>query len=323
MKAWHVESWREPEEMAFRDLPVPEPAGQQVVIRVVAAGLNFMDALMIRGAYQVKPPFPFTPGIEVSGVVEKAGRGSAYQSGDRVCAILNWGGFAEYALAEDQMVIPVPDTVDLVESCAIPAVYPTSYSALKMTARLRPGETVLVHAGAGGVGTAAIQLARTWGARVIATAGSAEKLRVCREQGAEPVYNYETEDWVNEIRQHTGGKGVDVIYDPIGGVVTGQSVRCLAWRGRLLIVGFASGHIPEIPANRLLLKNAAAMGVFWGNHLIYQPRVVEPVYRDLFAMLCAGQIQPVISQTRPLREAPQAIRDMADRKTWGKVLLIP
>lgn len=323
MRAWRVGKWCLPEEMELVELPIPQPGEKQVLIKVTAAGLNFMDSLMVQGLYQVKPPFPFTPGIEVSGVVEMAGTGSRYSEGDRVCAILDWGGFAEYSLAADALVIPVPDEVDLLVSTAIPAIYPTAHSALKMTARVQAGETVLVHAGAGGVGTAAIQIAKAWGARVIATAGSAQKLKICREQGAELAINYDTEDWVTLVKEFTGGKGADVIYDPVGGDITDQSLRCLAWRGRLLIIGFAGGRIPQIPANRLLLKNASAWGVFWGNHLHFQEDVVQPVYQDIFNLLIRGEIKPLISQSYALEDAPKAVTDMANRKTWGKVLLVP
>lgn len=323
MKAWQVSQWCKPEDMEFVDLPVPEPGPKEVLVEVTACGVNFMDSLMVQGLYQVKPTLPFTPGCEISGVIAKVGPGSVHKVGDRVCGILDWGGFAEYGVVKDDSVINVPDGVDLIPATAIPAVYPTSYSGLKMTAHLQPGETVLVHAGAGGVGVAAIQFAKAWGAKVIATAGSDEKVKICLEQGADIAINYSTEDWLTLVKEHTSGKGVDIIYDPVGGDITDQSVRALAWRGRLLIVGFAGGRIAEIPANRLLLKNAAVMGVVWGGHLYNQPEAVQPVYEEIFAMLQRGEINPLISKKYPLSEATQAVIDLASRKTHGKVLLIP
>ena len=323
MKAWQVSQWCEPDEMNFLDLPVPVPAEREVLVRVTACGVNFMDSLMVRGLYQVKPPLPFTPGCEVSGVIVKAGAGSVHQEGQQVCGILDWGGYAEYAVVKDAAIIPVPEDVDLITSTAIPAIYPTSYSGLKMTADLQPGETLLVHAGAGGVGSAAIQFGKAWGAEVIATAGSDEKVKICLELGANRAFNYSTEDWLTLVRDYTGGKGVDVIYDPVGGDITDQSVRALAWRGRLLIVGFAGGRIAQIPANRLLLKNAAVMGVVWGGHLTNQPDAVQPLYEDIFSMLRHREINPLISRKYPLAEARQAVMDLAGRRTHGKVLLLP
>lgn len=322
MKAWLVKQWCGPEGLEWAETPMPEPKAGQVLIRVVAAALNFLDTLMIQGQYQVKPPLPFTPGVEIAGIVERAGEGADFRPGERVCAMLDWGGFAEYALAQAGDLIRLPDAVDLVEGAAMPVVYPTAYRGLRQRAQLRPGEWVLVHAGAGGVGLAAIQLAKAWGAKVIATAGSARKLKVCREQGAEWAFDYSDSGWVQEIKTLTGGKGVDVIVDPVGGEVTDLSLKCLAWEGRILIVGFASGRIPQIPGNRLLLKCASAMGVSLGDTRAKQQEVSRTIFQDLFAMRQKGEIRPLVSRRYPMAEAPQALRDLAKRETVGKVVLM-
>jgi NADPH2:quinone reductase len=233
------------------------------------------------------------------------------------------GGFAEYAVADDTMITPIPDSMNCVEASAFPVVYPTSYSALRHGANLQPGETVIVHAGAGGVGLAAIQLAKAWGGAVIATAGGAEKCGICRAHGAELAIDYTSEPWLERVKEFTKGRGADVIYDPVGGDVTDQSVKCLAWRGRLLIIGFAQGRIPSISANRLLLMSASAIGVFWGERRRREPKLAEEVMDDLFAIYAQGLIKPVIFREYPLSDAPLALRDLAGRQTYGKVVLIP
>ncbi len=322
MKAWLVKQWCGPEGLEWAETPTPEPKEGQVLIRVAAAALNFLDTLMIQGRYQVKPPLPFTPGVEISGTVERAGAGTDFRPGERVCALLDWGGFAECALAQAGDLIRLPDGVDLVGGAVMPVVYPTAYRALKQRAQLRAGEWVLVHAGAGGVGLAAIQLAKAWGAKVIATAGSAKKVAVCREQGADWALDYSDAGWVEEVKTLTEGRGVNVIVDPVGGDVTDLSMKCLAWEGRIVIVGFASGRIPQIPANRLLLKCAAAMGVSTGDTRAKQQEITRGIFQDLFAMLQKGQIRPLVSRRYPMTEAPQALKDLASRETVGKVVLV-
>lgn len=323
MKAWLVSRWCKPDEMEFTQVATPQPGAKQVLVRVEAAALNFLDTLMIQGLYQVKPPFPFTPGVEFSGTVAAVGAGSRYQLGQRVCGTAESGAFAEYCLADDQGLVPVPDDVPLKLAAAVPVVYSTGYLALKLRAQLKAGETLLVHAGAGGVGLAAIQLGKIWGAKVIATAGGPEKTAICLQHGADAAIDYNGEDFVEKVKALTAGRGADVIFDPVGGDVTDQSLRCIAWDGRLLIVGFASGRIADIPANRLLLKNAAAVGVFWGGHRRFNPAIIEPTFREIFAMLARAEIRPVIAREYPLAEAPQALKDLAARSTHGKVLLVP
>lgn len=324
MKAWVVRNWCKPEEMEFTDIPVPEPGRGQVLVRVESAALNFLDTLMIQGRYQVKPPLPFTPGVELAGTIVDAGAGSRFRPGERVLGnVGHGGGFAEYALVDDIKVVPMPDSMTAVEGSAFPTVYPTSYSALRHSADMRAGEVVLVHAGAGGVGLAAIQLAKAWGGRVIATAGGPEKTAICREHGADLAIDYLSEPWVEKVKEFTAGRGADIIYDPVGGDVTDLSLKCLAWRGRLLIVGFAGGRIPAIPANRLLLKSASAIGVLWGERRNREPELAKTVFADLFAMYERGEIRPVICREYPLADAPRALMDLGGRNTYGKAVLIP
>ena len=324
MKAWVVNQWCEPQEMRLEELPTPQPGPGQVRVKVEAAALNFLDTLMIGGRYQVKPHFPFTPGVEVAGLIEAVGENSRFKPGMRVCGNLPTGGYASHAILEDRSVAPIPDNLGYAEGSALPIVYPTAHACLRDAGRLQPGETVLVHAGAGGVGLAGIQLAKVWGAgRIIATAGSADKLAVCKAHGADEAYDYGSEAWVDQVKQTTGGKGADIIIDMVGGNIAESSLRLLAWRGRLIIVGFAGGTIPNLPANRLLLKSASAIGVFWGETVKREPETARAVFADLFDLLAQGKIKPVISHRYKLSEAPQAMLDLAGRKTHGKVVLVP
>ena len=328
MKAWVVKQWCEPHEMQFEELPTPEPGPGQVRVKVEAAALNFLDTLIIKGQYQVKPPFPFTPGVEVSGIIEAVGPGSMWKPGMRVCGNISTGGYATHAILDDRAVAPLPDNLSFAEGAAVPIVYPTAHLCLKDAGRMQAGETVLVHAGAGGVGTAAIQLARAWGAgKILATAGGAAKLKVCLDEGADAAFDYAgvgNEDaWVDQVKEATGGKGADIIIDMVGGRVAEQSMRVLNWRGRFIVVGFAGGTIPNLPANRLLLKAASAIGVFWGETAKREPNTVKAVFADLFGLLKEGKIKPVVTSSYKLSNAPQAMIDLATRKTWGKVVLVP
>jgi len=324
MKAWVVKQWCEPEGMSFEEVPTPNPSSKQVRVKVEAAALNFLDTLIIKGQYQVKPPFPFTPGVEVAGTIEAVGEGSLWKPGMRVCGNLGTGGYATHAILDDAAVAPIPDTLTFAEASALPIVYPTAHLCLKDAGRMQTGETVLVHAGAGGVGLAAIQLAKTWGAgKIIATAGGAEKLAVCKAHGADFAFDYATDAWVDQVKEATGGKGADIIIDMVGGKIAENSLRVLAWRGRFIVVGFAGGTIPNLPANRLLLKAASAIGVFWGETVKREPQTAMAVFQDLFQLLSHGKFKPVISSTYKLSQAPQAMIALATRQTHGKVVLVP
>jgi len=323
MKAWVVRELCTPQEMVFLDIQVPEPARGQVLVRVESAGLNFLDTLMIQGRYQVKPPLPFTPGVEVAGTIVKTGAGSIFRTGQRVLGNVDHGGFAEFALVDDPRVVPMPDAMSAAHGATFTTAYPTAFSALRHSAGLRAGETALVHAGAGGVGIAAIQLAKAWGAKVIATAGGPDKTAICREQGADLAIDYLSEPWVDKVKEFTAGEGADIIFDPVGGEVTDLSLKCLAWCGRLLIVGFAGGRIPAIPANRLLLKSASVIGVLEGERRSRDPELGKATFTELFSMYGRGEIKPVVCREYPLSDAPLALQDLAGRRTYGKAVLVP
>jgi NADPH2:quinone reductase len=324
MRAMLAAEWCEPADMRLGDVPIPEPKAGQVAIDVRAIGCNFFDTLMVQGKYQVRPPLPFSPGGEVSGTVRSVGAGvTNVRPGDRVFAMLGWGGYAEVAIASADSVVKMPPSMSFEHGAAFGVVYQTSYFALVHRAGLRAGETLLVHAAAGGVGLAAVQIGRAVGARVLATAGAAPKLTVAREHGAEQAFDYSTPEWVEGVQSSTGGKGADVIYDPVGGDIFELSMKCIAFGGRLLVIGFASGKIPSIQANRILLKNISIVGLHWGAYRTHDPRKIEETTKALFALYERGAVCPVVSSTRPLTEAATALEEIASRKSVGKVLLVP
>lgn len=324
MRAMQVTAWGEPRDLQLVDLPDPEPGPRQVAIDVQASACNFFDILMVQGKYQVRPPLPFSPGGEVSGVVSAIGPGvEGIALGDRVFAMLGWGGYASVAIAPAEAVFRMPDTMSFEHGAAFGVVYQTSYFGLVYRAGLQPGETLLVHAAAGGVGLAAVQIGRALGARVLATAGSPRKLEVAKEYGAEAAYDYSSADWVNRVKQATNGRGADVIYDPVGGDVFDLSTKCIAFGGRLLVVGFASGRIPTIQVNRILLKNIAVVGLHWGAYRQHEPGRIPEAMAALFKLYARGLLVPVISSTYPLSQAATALDEIASRRSIGKVLLLP
>ena len=323
MRAWRVEQWCDPDGMRWVEADPPEPGAGQVRIKVAAAALNFLDTLMIAGKYQVKPALPFTPGVELAGVVDAAGPGSRHAVGTRVCANVPTGGYAEYAVADDAAAAAVPEGIDLAVAATLPIVFPTAHLCLRDAGRLAAGETVLVTAAAGGVGLATIQLAKAWGAaRVIALAGGEAKLAVCRDLGADVLIDYNRPDWFEQARA-AAGPGADIVVDMVGGAVAEQALRLLAWRGRFVVVGFAGGAIPAIAANRLLLKSATAVGVFWGATAQKEPQLAAAVFADLFRMVSDGSLRPIVTRRYALADAPQAMKDLASRATAGKVVLVP
>jgi NADPH2:quinone reductase len=318
MKAWQVLAWGEPEQMTLANVPVPEPAAGEIRIANRASALNFFDILQIQGKYQIKPPFPFTPGAEVSGVVDALGVGvTGLAVGDRVLAMPMGGAFAEYSVATVARVFRMPDEMDFPEAAAMPIVYHTSYYALTKRAALQNGEWLLVHAGASGVGMAAIQIGKALGARIIATAGSDAKLDFCRSQGAECTVDYRDPSWVDRVKERTNGRGADVIYDPVGGDIFDLSTKCIAPEGRLLVVGFAGGRIPSIQANRILLKDISIVGVHWGAYVREHPEYPGEAQQTLEAM----RVRPVVGKRYRLEEAPAALRDLAERRIIGKAVL--
>ena len=324
MRAVSVDRLMEAADLRVTEVPEPEVRPGTLSIEVRAAGCNFFDILMVQGKYQVKPPFPFIPGAEIGGVVRAVGEGvEGFAVGDRVFASNGLGGFGEVALSPASATYPLPDGMSFAEGAAIPIVYPTSYAGLVFRGQLAAGETLLVHAAAGGVGVAAVQIGKALGARVIATAGSPGKLAIARENGADEGIDYSREDFVERVMELTDGRGADVIYDSVGGDVFDRSLKCIAWEGRLVVIGFASGRIPEVKANRILLKNIAVTGLHWGAHVAKDPEKVRQTFDALFALHAEGKIKPVIYKTYGLDEVAVALQDLASRKTYGKVIIEP
>jgi NADPH2:quinone reductase len=313
-----------PTELSVVDIDPPSLAPDQVRIAVRAAGCNFSDTLMLKGEYQVKPPFPFVPGGEVAGVVtEVGGAAPRFGVGDRVLSRCALGGFAEEVAAPVSTTYLMPDALSFEAGAALPTVYPTSYAALVWRAPLAPGETLLVHAAAGGVGLSAVQIGKALGARVIATAGGAEKLDIARTAGADVLIDYRKEDFVPRVLEETEGRGADVIYDSVGGDTTDRSLKCINWNGRLLVIGFASGVIPELKLNRVLLKNISVVGLHWSAYPEREPERVDECMEGLFEMAERGGISPLVSARYPLERAGEALLALSSRKTVGKIVLVP
>ncbi|MBW2268396.1 MAG: NADPH:quinone oxidoreductase family protein [Deltaproteobacteria bacterium] len=324
MRAVVVERLMDPSELRVSEVDVPPLRPGTLELEVRAAGCNFSDILMAKGEYQVKPAFPFVPGAEVAGVVSAVGEGvEGFNVGDRVLSSPGLGGFAERVVVPTFGTFKLPDGMSFEEGASLPVVYPTSYMALVFRADLQPGEDLLVHAAAGGVGIAALQIGRALGARVIATAGGAEKLEVARQNGADDTIDYREEDFVERVMALTDGKGADVIYDSVGGDTFDKSLKCIAWNGRLLVIGFASGTIPSVKANRILLKNIAVTGLNWGGHAVNEPHKITQTLQALFDLHAAGEIRPVIYKTYPLEQLSDALAALGGRRTYGKVIVAP
>jgi NADPH2:quinone reductase len=311
-----------PETLELADLPAPSPGPGEVLVDVHACGVNFPDTLIIEGKYQFKPELPFSPGSEVAGTVAALGEGvEGVAAGDRVMAMLGWGGFAEQVTAPARGLVRVPDGMDLIAASGFTLAYATSYHALVDRGRLREGETLLVLGAAGGVGLAAVQLGAALGARVIAAASTDEKLALCRRHGAADTVNYATEDLRGRLKELTGGRGVDVVYDPVGGPLSEPALRSIAWRGRFLVVGFAAGDIPRIALNLTLLKGCEIVGVFFGAFAERQPQDAARNAKALNDLWAAGRIRPEISGTYALEDAADALRAIAARTVTGKVVV--
>jgi NADPH:quinone reductase len=310
--------------MRLADIAAPQPKGDETLLRVEAAGLNFLDTLVVRGQYQVKPPLPFSPGVEIAGTVVAVGPGSPYKVGDRLAAPCNFGGFAEYAIAPRDGSQLLPAEMPSHDGVAMLTTYPTAYLALRKRAAMKPGELVLVTAAAGGVGSAVVHLAKHWGAKVVAAAGSTYKAALCRALGADHVIDYGVEKIVEVVRGIAIAEkveGVDIAIDSVGGATAVDCLRCLGWEGRLLIVGFAGGSIAELPSNRLLLKNAAAMGVYWGEERRRDPALADMIFKELFALYRAGVFRPLVRDVFEFNDAPAAVAALGARRTVGKVVI--
>ncbi|MDK9705156.1 MAG: NADPH:quinone oxidoreductase family protein [Sulfuritalea sp.] len=324
MKALVCEAYGPIDTLVVKDIPAPAPGPKQLLIKVKAAAVNFPDALMVQGLYQVKPPLPFTPGAEISGIVEAVGAEVMhYKAGDRVIAMVGQGGFAEECIAEAARTMPLPSGMDFESGAALVLTYGTSLHALKDCGHLKTGETLVVLGAGGGVGISAVEIGKAMGARVVAAASSADKLALCRKVGADETVNYSTENLKDRINELTGGKGADVVYDPVGGPYTEPALRALAWRGRLLVIGFAAGEIPKIPLNLALLKERSIVGVYWGDSVKHDPAGHLANMHQLHEWFAAGAIRPVVSEHFPLAAAKDAIAKIANRQVKGKIVVLP
>lgn len=322
MKAVLCKAFGPAETLVLEEIASPEAKKNEVLLEVHAAGVNFPDTLIIEGKYQFKPPFPFSPGGEAAGVVTAVGEKVSHLNvGDRVMALTGWGSFAEEVAVPGYNVMPIPASMDFASAAAFGMTYGTSMHALKQRANLQPGETLLVLGASGGVGLAAVEIGKAMGAKVIAAASSAEKLEVAKAAGADELINYSESNLKDEVKRLTGGQGADVIYDPVGGDLFDAAIRSIAWNGRLLVVGFASGRIPELPVNLTLLKGAAVVGVFWGSFAQRQPQDNAANFQQLFAWHAEGKLKPLVSQTFPLEQAAEAINTLGQRKAVGKVVV--
>jgi len=312
------------ERLRVEDVPSPRPGPNEVVVEVKASSLNFPDALMVQGLYQVKPPLPFSPGMELAGIVKEVGadlRGVA--RGDRVVAFPGRGGFAQECLVAADRVSPLPAGMDFETGSAFMLTYCTSLHALKDSGHLQPGETLVVLGAAGGVGTSAVEVGKAMGAKVIAAASSEEKLAFCRKLGADETIDYEKADLRQRILDLTGGKGADVVYDPVGGAHTEAALRATAWHGRLLVIGFASGVIPQVKLNLALLKERSLVGVYWGDWTQHDPQGQRRNVDQLAGWFAEGKIKPALSERVSLEEAPAAMLRLLQRNVKGKVVVVP
>jgi NADPH:quinone reductase len=322
VKAILCKAYGPPDSLVVEDVPSPVAGPGEVVVSVKTASVNFPDVLIIQNKYQMKPPLPFSPGSELAGVVRSVGDGvTRWKPGDLVMAITGYGAFAEEVKVDMNRLLPVPPGMDFASAAAFGLTYATSEHALCDRGELKAGETLVVLGASGGVGIAAIEIGKILGARVIACASTDDKLAVCREHGADDTINYATEDLRERIKAITGGKGADVVYDPVGGTYTELALRSIAWRGRLLVVGFAAGDIPKIPLNLTLLKGCAIVGVFWGEFTRREPQRFLAAMDKLGRWFAEGRLKPHVSATFPLERAADALAMMAGRNVKGKVVL--
>ena len=322
MKAVLCKSFGAPDQLTVEDVDSPPVKADEVKIRVRACGVNFPDALMVQGLYQLKPPFPFSPGLEVAGDISEVGVGvNGDRVGQRIMATMMVGGFAEEVVVPEESTLPMPDNMPYEIGAGFPLVYGTAHVALARRGRLKTGETLLVLGAAGGVGLAAVELGKLMGARVIAAASSAEKLALAQSRGASDTINYSSEDLRERMKLLTHDQGADVIFDPVGGDIFDQAVRRIAWEGRYLVIGFASGRIPTLPANIALLKNASLVGLFWGAYLLQDPAVIQRSFQQLLTWYSEGRLRPHVHRTYDLKDAPKALEDLINRRAMGKLVL--
>ncbi|HDZ56853.1 MAG TPA: NADPH:quinone oxidoreductase family protein [Pseudomonas xinjiangensis] len=322
MKAVLCKEFGPASSLVLEETTDPVAKKSEVVIDIHAAGVNFPDTLIIEGKYQLKPPFPFSPGGEAAGVVSSVGESVKHlKPGDRVMALTGFGSFAEKIAVDGMRVLPMPEDMDFVTAAGFSMTYGTSMHALKQRGELKAGETLLVLGASGGVGLAAVEIGKAMGARVIAAASSAEKLEVAKAAGADELINYSEVSLKDAVKELTNGKGADVIYDPVGGDLFDQAVRSINWKGRLLVIGFASGRIPEFPVNLALLKGSSIVGVFWGSFAAREPQVNLENFKQLFAWHTEGKLKPLVSKTYALGEYEDALEILSSRKAVGKVVV--
>ena len=323
MHAWLCENPVGVDALTWKELPTPQPKASEVLIEIKAASLNFPDLLIVQNKYQMKPPLPFVPGSEYAGIVQAVGGDVKHlKVGQSVACLSGTGGFGTHTLAPAALCMPLPAGFPFVDAAAFIMIYATSYHALVDRAQLKAGETVLVLGAAGGVGTAAIQIAKACGARVIAAASSDEKCELCRSIGADATVNYSTENLREAINALTDGKGPDVIYDPVGGDYAEPAFRSIAWRGRYLVVGFAAGPIPALPFNLALLKGASIVGVFWGDFARREPKANSAMMMELAQWYAQGKVKPVIDSTMPMADLKAAFAHMGSRGVKGKLVMV-
>jgi NADPH2:quinone reductase len=322
VRAVLCEDYQGVDALRIGDVDLPAPGPGEVAIDVAAAGVNFADTLIVAGKYQEKPQTPFSPGFEIAGTVTAVGEGVSHVGvGERVMAVLSKGGYAESAIAPGAAVFPIPETLDFVTAAGFPITYGTAHGALVWRAGLKAGETLVVHGAAGGAGLAAVEVGKALGARVIATAGGPEKLEVARRHGADEVIDYREEDVRVRVKELTDGAGADVVFDPVGGKVFEASLRSIAWCGRIVVIGFASGDVPSAPANILLVKNVSVMGFNWASYWKKAPELLHKEFEELFRWYEAGSLHPLVSHTFGLGEAQDAMRMLQNRKATGKVVI--
>lgn len=312
------------DDLRLGEMPDPQAGPNEVLIDVAAAGMNFADTLMVAGKYQVKPNPPFVPGLELAGTIAACGAGvTGFKPGDRVMAVVDHGAFAGRAVAKVADTFHIPAGLAFPEAAGFPIAYGTSYGALVWKARLRPGETLLVHGAAGGVGLTAVEIGKALGARVIATAGGPDKCAIASAHGADAVIDYKTEDVRQRVKALTAGRGTDVVYDPVGGDLFEASLRAIAWNGRLVVIGFAAGKVQQIPANILLVKNIDVLGFYWGSYRAQAPEMMADAFRALADMTAKGHLRPHVSHALPLGDWREGFEILLGRRSTGKIVLIP
>jgi NADPH2:quinone reductase len=322
MRAVLCKAFGGPESLVIEAVAAPPLRPGTARVAVHAAGVNFGDTLMIAGTYQEKPPFPFIPGFEIGGeVIEVAPDVATLRLGDRVMGTLSHGGYADEAVVAAEELTPIPAGMDYQVAAGFPVAYGTSHGALDWRARLRQGETLLVHGAAGGVGITAVEIGKAMGAVVIATAGNADKLAIAKHHGADHLIDYSREDIRERVRTLTEGRGADVVYDPVGGDAFDASLRAIAWEGRIIVIGFAGGRVPQIPANLVLVKNCDIIGFYWGSYRKRKPALVRDSYQQLFRWFVEGKLKPHVSERFDLAEVAEAFRALRTRRSTGKVVL--